>query len=331
MTKRTMFLVLAALALVGAACGGGAEAETTTTSSPLATTSATTEPTTTTTEPTTTTEATTTSAATSEALESLRASLSRTGEADSGRLEGSFEIIGIEGFPGRSFVLPFSGAFDNGNRNFSFVMDMSSLAGQMGDEIPEGFEDLLGDMEVRQIGETTYIKFPLFNMFFGAQTEWVSAPSDEAASATGDFASATPSNPSDFLREFEKADGTVEEIGRETVRGVETTRYRVVFDMETLLEQATPEQRAEIEAQGPLPLDELPMDIWTSDDGLVYRYQIDIDGSAVETAPGEGFESMVMTFEMYDYGEPIVIEAPPADEVTDIESLEGAFGGGFSG
>jgi hypothetical protein len=100
----------------------------------------------------------------------------------------------------------------------------------------------------------------------------------------------------------------------------------VTFDMQKLLEQATPEERAELEAQGPLPFDELPMDLWIgADDGLIYKYVMDIDGSKVVTTPDESFERMVMVFEIYDYGADIVIEPPPADQITSSDELGGLF------
>ena len=93
--------------------------------------------------------------------------------------------------------------------------------------------------------------------------------------------------------------------------------------MQKLLATATPEERAEIAAQGPLPFDELPLHLWISDDGLVYRYVLQFSGDSVQTAPGEGFDMMTMTFEIFDYGTAINIEEPPANEVTDAAELGG--------
>ncbi len=325
MRIRTFLMVVAVLALVASACADdGTEAETTTTAAAeeSTTTTAAAEETTTTTEPP---EETTTTAASSggspAALAGLQESLSRTGEATSGRMEGSMTISGIPDMPADAFVIPFSGAFDDSG-DFSFAMDMSFLAEQAGEEIPPEFASMFGDLEVRTIGDTSYIRFPFFALFLGAETEWVSAPAEEGAAATGGLTGATPGNPAEFLEAFEEADATVEELGRETIRGVDTTHYLVTFDMEDLLANATPEERAEIEAQGPLPLDRLPMDLWISDDGLVYRYVIELDGDELDLPEDEAFGSMVMDFEMYDYGADIVIEPPPADQVTDMENLD---------
>jgi hypothetical protein len=326
MKLRTLLTIVAVLALIAAACAGdGTESETTTTAAAdqATTTTAAAQETTTTAEATTTTTTTATSGGgSSAALASLQESMARTGEATKGRMEGTISITGVSDLPGDSFVMPFSGAFDNDAGNFSFTMDMSFMASQFGEDIPPEMAGLLGDMEMRTIGDTSYIRFPFFSLFLGTETEWIATPAEEGLDAASGFGGASPGNPGDFLETFEDANGTVEELGREEIRGVDTTHYLVVFDMEELLENASPEERAEIEAQGPLPIDQLPMDLWISDDGLVYKYVIEMDGTTLDVPEDEAFESMVMEFEMYDYGEDIVIEAPPADEVTNMDDLD---------
>jgi hypothetical protein len=241
-------------------------------------------------------------------------------------MEGSFEIVGAEGMPtGTSISLPFSGAFDNAAELFTFTMDMTGMASDLGSEVPPELADMFGLMEVRQIGETTYMSWPFFQ-FLGVQTPWISMPTDESDSATAGFAAATPGNPADFLASFENTNATIEELGRETVRGVETTHFLATFDTETLLAEATPEEIAEMQAQGPIPFDELPMEIWIGDDGLVYRYVIDLAAESFEASEGQGFERMRMVFEMFDWGQDINLEAPPADQVTEGAELDALIG-----
>jgi hypothetical protein len=333
MTTRRLASLALGLALIAAACGGSDTASTTTTAGAGATTTTAAPATTTTAAPTTTAPETTTTvtettvAASGGDASGLKAAIAQTSEIDSARMEGSFQMTGIEAMPGGiEIVMPFSGAFDNAAGAFSFVMDMSGFAAAAGDEIPPGFEDLFGEMEIRQIGDTAYMRFGLFGMFLGEDVTWIELPADEAGTAAGSFGAASPGNPAEFLGALEDADADVVEVGPDTVRGVDTTHYMVTFDMEKLLEQATPEERAELEAQGPLPVDRLPMDVWIGEDGLIYRYVMTIDGSTVDAAPGEGFETMVMTFEIFDYGASIDIEAPPADEVTSSDELGGLFG-----
>lgn len=309
MKIRTLLMLVVVLALVAAACAGDTVEETTTTAASGGAT--TTETTTTTAAAETTT--TTSGGGSNAALASLQKSLAQSSEATKGRMEGMVSITGSPDLPGETLAMTFSGEFDNEAGNFSFIMDLSAMAAQFGEEIPPELGGLFTEMEIRTIGDTSYIRFGLFTMFLGTDVEWVATPVEEGEEATGGFTGATPSNPADFLEFFEEAKGTVEELGRETIRGVETTHYLVTFDMEELRANATPEQLAEIEEQQ-LPLDELPMNLWISDDGLVYKYVIEIDGSKVDVPPEDAFELMTIDFEMFDYGEDIVIE-PPAEFV----------------
>jgi hypothetical protein len=336
-------MLIAVFALLAAACGGGdasdtgtasddetrttavtetTVAETTTTAAAETTTTAAPETTTTAVDPTTTTVAGDTLA-----FSELDSAFVKTSEIDAARMEGSIVIAGIEGLPsGTEFAMPFSGAFDNATGAFSFTMDLSGIAAAAGEEIPAEFGDLFSEMEIRTIGDVAYMRFPFFSAFLGVETEWIKIPADEAGSAAGGFSGGvSPANPTGSLDAFRDADAKVSELGREEVRGVETTRYLVLIDMEQLLANATPEERAELEAQGPLPFDELPLQLWIGDDDLIYRYVMDISGDSVDAAPGEGFERMTMTFDIYDYGATIEIEEPPAADVTDAEELGGLF------
>ena len=308
--NRLLAPLIAAIALIAAACGA----------SPVTTTAATKA----TTAPTAT-EVTTTAGSSDFAL--FQEALEASAELTSGRMEGLIEITGLDPAQGPTEMsIPFGGAFDNASGDFSFSMDMSGLADAAGEELPPEFADFFGDMEVRQIGDRAYMKFAFFGMLFGAETEWISMPAEDGNTASSGFTTTTPSNPSEILGSFEGAGATVEVIGQETVNGVEATHYRAVFDTKALLESATPEERARLETQGPLPAEELPMDVWISDDGFVVRFVMEIDGSDIETAPGESFEAMTMRYDLFDLNGNVAIEPPPASETTDIEDLEGSFG-----
>lgn len=319
------FILLTVFALMVAACGGGETADTasTTTLGPVSTTAAA-EPTTTTTTAatTTTTEA---PAGESGQLAAIRAAISQSAEVTSGRMEGVIEISALADGPVPFDIsIPFGGEFDSTTGNSSFVMDLSAMAGMAGasgEEIPAEFAGMFDEMEVRVVDGVSYIRFPLFGMMFGAQTEWVSAPEDEGASITQDFTFAHPDNPAQMLEKFEDADAEVTEVGRETVNGLETTHYRVVFDSAAMLAAASPEERAEMLESGPIPDGEFPMDLWITDDGVVVRYVMEVDGSMVEPGEAQEFQRMVMTFDLLDVNQPVTIVAPDPADVTDLESL----------
>jgi hypothetical protein len=324
---RKLIYLLAILALVAAACGGSEDSDATTTTAATAAagqndsteTTAATEST----AATDTDDATTTSSAGTAVSDSpLLAALAQSSQATSGRMEGSMVVTGSEGMaPGTEFAIEFSGEFDNATGNSSMIMDMSGLAdaAPAGEEIPAGFEDFFGEMEIRTIGDVSYMKFGMFAML-GVPTEWVRMSADDAGTAAGSFG-ASPINPTEMMDAFSNENAQIVDLGSEQVRGVNTTHYRITMDIEAMLEDADADSIEELENLGPLPANgELPVDFWIGDDGNVYRMLLEIVGADVAES---GFVSMRMMWEMFDYGANIEIVAPPEDDVTDGDALTG--------
>jgi len=330
-------MALACAGLILAACGGtGTDSEeTTSTAAPTTTLAATT-----TTQATTTTSETTTTTtpeAQNDEVAALMASLQESNAAlTSGRIEGSVEMTGMdEETAGLSEItILFSTAFDSVTGNASFLMDMSSLADSVDAQELENSEDpfaamaagFLGEIEFRQIDDRVFLKFPFFTAMFGAETEWVSMPAEEGDEFTNTF-DTIPSDPSEVLEAYEGAAAGLENLGTENVNGVEATHYRITLNAEEM--ELTPEERAELEESGLFADGIIPMDIWVNEDGYTVRMILEIDGSGIDAPPDEQFETMTIRYDLTEINQEIVVEAPPASEVTDIEDLEGGFFGGL--
>lgn len=333
---RKFVILLFVFALLTAACGGddsGSSSDTATTTTATAATettaaTATTAATETTAAPETTqaTETTTTQAGESVESAAFYAALEKSTEIQSGRVEGTMTMRGVEGLDAGSEVsMGFSGEFDNTTGNSSFTMDLSDLAGAMpeGEEIPPEFSDMFGEMEIRTIGDTSYMKFGFFSML-GVGTEWVSMPAEDAGTAASSFG-AGPTNPMEFMGAWSQAGTEVESLGSEDVRGASTTHYRVTIDVDAMVEAADDMAVEDLDSLGAtFPGGTMPVDFWVGDDGNVYRVVMEIDGS---TDASNGFSSLTMLWEMYDQGATITIEPPPADQVTDSAALGGMFSG----
>lgn len=332
MTKRIKFAALAA-AMVLAACGdpGGAgatestegEASTTTAADAPTTTAA--PVTTTTTAPTTTT--TTTPAGPEGDAADLFASLQNGTEITSARMEGSIEMTGLDAAAAgvSEATILFSTSFDTETGDTSFLMDMSSMMGDLSgtdDPLAGAFAGMMGEMEVRQIGDIVYLKFPLFTAMFGAETEWVSMPAEEGGDFTSDFET-MPTDPGDLLGNFDPAGATVTTIGSENVNGVDTTHYKIELDVSEM--EMSAEDRAELEASGIWAEGVIPMDLWVSDAGYMVRMIMEIDGSGMDLPAEESFESMTLYYDFFDINEPVTIEPPPAADVTSMDDLESMF------
>lgn len=328
--SRKLYLALA-LALVVAACGGDTAEETTTsTTTTDDVTSTTAEDATTTTAADTTSstgaaETTTTAGSTSGVegdLASLQRAMAQTAESAPSRVEGLIRMEGLADAPAETVEMPFSVITDPATGNNSMTMDFGAMAAIGGEDIPPEMAELMGSMEIRQIGDTVYMKFPFFTAFLGAETEWVSMPADEDSVAEDMTPGAAPNDPGSFLDSFKDAEGRVEVVGTEDVRGISTTHYQIIIDEEWMAEMSE-EDIQDLEEQGFVPGAEFPLNLWVADDGLVHRMSITTDASQLEDA--EEFESMTMTFDFFDFGESVTIEPPPADQVTDMENLTGGF------
>ena len=353
---RTRVALLAAAALVVAACGGDVAVETTSVSDIAETTVTTAVPvtapaaeTTTTAaqEATTTTEAPVLEAAVSPQLRRIQAAMSQTTEVPSARMSGDIRMVGMEGIEGE-IAFSFEGAFDNRTGDSSFSLDLSSFGdlisaqieaestGTPEDEFGAAFLELfLGlftEFEVRQVGDTVYVNNPMLVSFSGGETEWIASPAGESGDIASGFLQESPTTPAEVLDPFRNGNAEVTELGTEIIRGVETTHYQLTYDKESLLAAAPEGERAELAEEIEAFGDDLIIDVWM-DDLYLYKVFFDVDGTKIEFEEGDdSFERMTMTYEMWDYGADIVIEVPPADQVTFVEeeALSPGLGFGFN-
>ena len=340
---RKNFILLIAIALLFAACGGetgdaGTDSETTvtalvvstddetttttTTAPPTGGSDTTAAPTTTETPEETTTTTTTLPTGSDDGRSELVAAIAKTGDFASARTEGWITVVGAEGTPTTSeATMGFTGEYDTRIPASRAFIDFSDLAaGMPGSENMSAAEaDSIGEFEVRTIGDMAYMRIDLLATL-GIPTKWVSMTSDEAGDIATGFGANT-ANPMGTLPIYYHADADVEVIGRDSVRGMDSTHFRITAEVEKLLALADPEQAEELRNTSGFPSDGyLPIDMWIGDNGFVTRFAYTVDGTL---NPDAGFVSLEMVWEIYDYGEPITVTAPPASEVTDGDFLVG--------
>lgn len=342
--KKAVTIAVFALAVVASGC---AEADSVAgevaASKPAAETTTTTPPA----PPTTTTTSTTPAPAPQDStttvvesgelteVDALLASIKTEAELTSARVEGTISVSGLEGQEsGPSEVtLIFSTAFDSSTGDSSMLMDTSSVTAGLPEDPDDPMAELgaamLGEMEVRQVGERAYVRADFFNMMFGSETEWISMPAEDGAEFSTGLESA-PTDPHEVLSAYEGAAATVEELGVETVNGTTASHYRISVDATRFVDELSAEERAEAEASGLLAIGVLPIDLWINDEGYLVRMILEIDGTEA-ASPDGAFESMRLTFDMYDINRPVVVEVPPAGDVTAVEDLDmGGFGVGLT-
>lgn len=102
----------------------------------------------------------------------------------------------------------------------------------------------------------------------------------------------------------------IRRVGEEEVEGVRTTRYSGTVDASEGLKALDPEDRQAMEQQlQKLGAGKMTVDFWVDEQGLP-RKQV------VKTDMAQGrFEA---TAHCSDYGKPVQISAPPADQVGEL-------------
>ena len=209
------------------------------------------------------------------------------------------------------------GAFDFENHRGLMQMD----AAQFG--APEmGKIDIIFDYSS---GLVMYMKFPpAFAREFGNKP-WVKL---DVASLSkmgggvdvGALMQGQSNDPMSGLALLKEADD-VDNVGKESVRGVETTHYRLQVSLDEAAGDAVPELQ---KLTGGKPL---PMDVWIDADDHVRRFEMTIDSSALGEAGAPHAGGVTIAFDLYDFGAPVDTAPPPANQVTNFEDVLKRAGG----
>ena len=233
----------------------------------------------------------------------------RTAEAGSARVATTVRLSG-DGFDEQAF---------GGEGVFDFREQAGEVALDLG-----GLDDATFS-SARVIFADHAVYYGLPTGFLPGGQRWLKLDLQSVADATAvDFGSlflGAQADPGQYLLWLHALGPDVERAGEETVRGVETTRYRAVVDLEALAGQAPAgredEWAAYVEStRQRLGLDEIPGEIWVDADGLVRRMR-------QEYAFGDGVSSTatVTTTELWDFGVDVDVSAPSPDNVTDVTDL----------
>ncbi len=211
----------------------------------------------------------------------------------------------------------------------SGVMSFRSRAAEMvtRTELPSGAYLTMREVTVWPV---VYIRSPAFAALEKRGRPWVKMNMARIGRAQGinlnALAGAGNDDPSQMLSVLQGESDSIETVGHATVRGVGTTHYHAVIDLSKVAASASPALRAavrrsEARLEAVLGAHTLPMDVWIGTDGRVRRLAYSV------TVPlGVNGETMTMrlTLDMYGFGAPVRVTAPPAAQTTDITAAVAA-------
>jgi hypothetical protein len=241
-----------------------------------------------------------------DAAEVVRASPAKT--IDSGTSRVALEV-NLETGTGGQAAVRGDGVFDMRAKRGTFTLDLGALAGSLGG----------GNVESVLDGQTMYVKLPA--PAASAGKPWfrvdLASAAQQAGVNLGSLGQLRQSDPTQALEYLRGATDDVRRVGEEQVRGVSTTHYRATVDLNKAAASLPPDARAaNDELVKSLGTSTLPSDVWIDDDGRVrrMRFSLDADGSG----PGP---ATTVNLELFEFGVPVTVEVPPADQVTDLTNL----------
>jgi len=230
------------------------------------------------------------------------------------------------------------------SKSSKFTMDMS-MAGMTVTAKGEGrYEgdltamsltmDMLGQqMEMRFVDRAMYMKMPA-GMGGSADKPWVKISADGTDPMSqelgGQFDQITEQSDPTKMLEYIKQAGTITNSEKTQLDGQDTTHYSIALDFDKLIDLSPGGMGKDEAEQMRGKIGTIPMELWLNNDQL--PVQVIMDMSAITKAAMEsagtpaagGSTDGKLTMKYSDWGTPVTVEAPPADQVGE---MSGGLGG----
>lgn len=254
------------------------------------------------------------------AIDVVRLSYKSTTRAESARFDMDSSYEGLNIGQGASATLPA-----DFHINSEGLLDLSGERAGTQTNIPG-----LGTIEARQIGNVLYERLPapMLSQMPEGKT-WIRMNLDELfrkqyGASFSEFQGGTADSNMDYLKSLRAASGSVENLGREKVRGVQTTHYRAELDLEHAAKADSLKNSGlykKLKSQ--IGTGKLQTEVWLDGAGKVRRLEATTPLSLEALPPGVRSKDARATVvqEFYDFGTPVNVQAPSADQVTDMDAL----------
>jgi hypothetical protein len=182
------------------------------------------------------------------------------------------------------------------------------------------------DISEVMVGDTIYMKMPQLSSMLGGKP-WAEFKLSAMGGSLGStfqslLDSAKNTDPTQQLQPL-LASGDLHKVGTETVDGAQADHYAgtvdpaTAFDSSAAAKNLTPDQIAQLKSlMKSSGVTSETIDVWVAtSDNLPIRV-------AVSSSTSKG--AFKVDMHMSDWGKPVSVSAPPADQVTDISSMMGS-------
>jgi len=250
-----------------------------------------------------------TQAATPKPSAELAASAARTSHAKSARMAMTMRMTVPPN--GESVVAHASGVVGFQSRDGNLTMNMT---------IPGA-----GVIRMREVmvWPVIYMHSPLFAAGLHGK-QWMKLDMAKIERSHGvdlnALTSTNSSDPTQMLQTLENESDSLQNLGAATVRGVQTVHYHAVIDLGKAARNAPAAMRAAVQRSDArlvamLGTHRMPMDVWIGQDHLVRRLAYHMELPIAST--GETM-AMDVRLDMFDFGVPVHVTAPPAGQVAEL-------------
>jgi hypothetical protein len=220
--------------------------------------------------------------------------------------------------------------------NANGVVDFTHKAADLNESVAGSAKDLT---ETRYLNGMLYQRIPSQAAGLTGGKQWIAMDLNQAASNQGNtglsgLLASAPSDPSDLLMYLTAVEGQVKTVGPDTVDGAQTTHYDATIDLDKVatLDPGAASTTKQLEQQ--LGSNSLPIQLWVDQQNRVRKISLDENiahpvpgsttsgGTATTGQNGQqltiGSVHVSVTVTMSDYGTPVHIVAPPADQTDNL-------------
>jgi hypothetical protein len=219
-------------------------------------------------------------------VEVIRAAATTTSQQKTSKMEfGSTTTLGTQ-----RVTLTGVGAFDYTSRNGSMTVEIPGAGG--------------GQLLERVVNGVAYIQLPT-----AKDTFYSLKLADIAGTSFG-----ASTDPTSSLQGLQGVSSDVRKVGSEKVRGVSTTHYKGTYDVRAALAKLTgPTKDALSRALGSSNVSAVPFEAYIDKQRRLRRF---VQQFAVTQTGGLKVTTLT-TLDLYEFGTPINVTAPPASQVKD--------------
>jgi hypothetical protein len=179
-------------------------------------------------------------------------------------------------------------------------------------------------VDMVMIGTTMYMRMPGQQLVPGKS--WLKldlvALSKAAGTDLGNLTQGASNDPTQALALLKGVSSNIKEVGREQVRGADTTHYKATIDLRKAAEQQGAVANKQLEKLlEQAEARSLPADVWVDDEGRLRKMRYALKLRAKGTSQQQGSARVNTTMELFDFGTTANVMKPPASQVADFADL----------